>query len=290
MRIIVSATGINLEKEAIDALSRIYPEGRRGQYHFGFRLPQEDSRVHAIIKWLAAAGLHPRSVDRQGPLDRSKEYLMRLHREYDPLDLEKSEYFELIPSSQTEGLFRNDRGEIKIDGRELQPSADFASTKLSWIIVPDRVKRLLQQSDLHHIAFRPTVLVGGLLAKDHKEPVPWEVYGEPWWELTSELILPPLSPSVDLRDANGQPLPYGSNNFSNGCHLREGLYSHPELHYPKRDLQAIEPFDAALTYEPFGNKGVPLDWRKLVVSRRFREVCLEHEWNTDWVPVRIDEG
>jgi hypothetical protein len=94
---------------------------------------------------------------------------------------------------------------------------------------------------------------------------------------------------VDLRDADGQPLPWGCNNFSNGCHLREGLYSHPELHYRKQDLRVVEPFDAALTFEPFGNKGVPLDWRRLVVSRRFREFCLKYGWETDWVPVRIDE-
>lgn len=289
MKEIVSILGIfpkDIGEQAFSELLGIYSEGKKYRA-FNCTLPTEDPRLHTIRELLTTSGLRPwMDRFRKRPPD---EYTIEIERIYEPEELNSAEYLELVPYAFTEGLSRDDHGRIKIDGRELQPSAAFASTKLPWVIVPDRVKRLLQESDLHHIAFWPTIMVGGFLAKDRKEPISWEVYGEPWWELTSELILPPLSPSVDLRDADGQPLSRGSNNFSNGCHLREGLYSHPELHYRKQDLQAVEPFDAALTYEPFGTKGVPLDWRRLVVSRRFRDFCLEHGWKADWVPVRIDE-
>jgi len=289
MQELTSIKGIfpeDISEKAFDELLRIYPEGKKYRA-FNCTLPAHDPRLRAIQDLLAKSGLLPwlNRFQKHKP----DEYLMDKERIYEPEELNSAEYLELVPSIFTEGLFRDDQGRIMIDSRELQPSAKFASTKLSWIIVPDRVKTLLEQSELHHVTFRPTALVGGPLAKDHKEPIPWEIYGESWWELTSELVLPPLSRSVDLRDADGQPLPHGSDDFSNGCHRRDGLYLHPELRYRKQELQAVEPFDAALTFEPFGNKGVPLDWRVVVVSRRFREICLEQGWNTDWVPVRIEE-
>jgi hypothetical protein len=106
-----------------------------------------------------------------------------------------------------------------------------------------------------------------------------------WWELTSDFELPPLSPAMDLRDNNGNPIARGE--VSNGCHRYEGLYIHPELHYRAEDLETMKPCDLAWTAESFG--GVPsADARVLIASNRFYRFCVDHALKTEWVPVRID--
>jgi hypothetical protein len=88
------------------------------------------------------------------------------------------------------------------------------------------------------------------------------------------------SPPPKIRD--GQ-------DFSNGMQRSEGLFAHPELHYRKSDLERLEEFDLARTFEPFGNhRGYQRLFCPLVASRRFYETCVANKLKTGWAPVRID--
>ena len=118
--------------------------------------------------------------------------------------------------------------------------------------------------------FKETVLVG-----KSAEPLPG-----PFWELTSDLVLPRL--------ANTRQLIYGYNSapfdgdYSKVLILTDGFYTTAEYHYRASDLRAIEPFDVAVVSENLG--GFP----DKIVSRRFYEFCKKEKLRMEWVPVRID--
>ena len=81
----------------------------------------------------------------------------------------------------------------------------------SWIVVSDRIKRLLEQTSLKHILIRETEVTG----KGR------ERFEGQFWELTSDLILPPLSPYCKLMNNDSWPF---HGDYDKGCHYKEGLY------------------------------------------------------------------
>jgi hypothetical protein len=116
--------------------------------------------------------------------------------------------------------------------------------------------------------------------------VPWETYGQPWWELTSDLTLPFVSPSMMLADRHGRRITDG--DFSKGCYRHEDLYGHAELHYRAEDIEPlVGTFDLAHTREAFGQVQDP-SVRPLVASKRLYELCRSKGLQSGWAPVRID--
>lgn len=135
--------------------------------------------------------------------------------------------------------------------------------------------------------FRDAIHEGGLVGAKF-EPIVVEArqgnYEAPGlWSLRSERILPRLSPRCHLVDRDGNPF---TGDYSKACVLVEDRYYTPECHYQAGDLDAMEPFDVALTHESFGAH--PTAYRDLVYSQRFRALCLEHGIKMEWWPVRID--
>jgi hypothetical protein len=152
------------------------------------------------------------------------------------------------------------------------------------LIVPDRTKRVLQHADLRRVVFHPTALVAGRTPEEREKVIQWDKHAEPWWELTSDLILPPLSPSVSLFDQDGNPI---RDDFSNGCYAVEGQYSSPILSYRRSDLQSIGGFDLAKTFEIFGAKGSK-DMRLFIASRKFYDFCKSNQIDAAFTPVRVE--
>jgi len=111
--------------------------------------------------------------------------------------------------------------------------------------------------------------------------------GGPFWEVTSDFILPPVSPSVELLDKSGKRVWPGSVASVSRV---GGLYNSPELHYRASDLRAIDSFDIAKTYESFGIAGTERkpDYCPIIVSKKFYELCQHHNFKVDWLPVHID--
>lgn len=107
-----------------------------------------------------------------------------------------------------------------------------------------------------------------------------------YWELDSDFILPPLSPSMTLTDSAGRPI--RGDDFDAGVHRREGSYMHPDLHYRASDLTGLEPFDLARAFEPFGKHRTYSSLNcPLMASRKFYECCVSNGLRAGWVPVRI---
>ena len=276
-------------------LKRIYPEGRIRHY-FKSNLVLDDPRTEKILTLLNEAGWKPWS----GFRDRRdhEEFKLSLHREYDASDLADSSYLELKspeylfhndssgnPVYAIEGGMRDRCGQIQLDHRCLRDAVDVAAASIdgNWPVIPNRVRELFQSSGLSGVAFRPTVAIeknDGIIFK-----LDWSEIGAPWWELTSDIVLPPVSPSMDLRDEKGQAVKPGDLL---GLYGRvEGFFAHPELHYRAADLKSLKPFDLAHTFEPFSVSKNPAD-RPLIASNRFYDLCAKHDLRINWIPVRID--
>ena len=270
----------------LERLATAYPEGRI-RHFFELDLPQDDPRTKAALTILSTAGLRP-WTDHSREIERTHEFRLTLRREYTHKDFERCDLLELGPSRDAvvEYAWRDNEGLIQLPGNELKKRFDFASCLFGWFVVPERVKHLLKESGLKNIVFKTTIPM--IKSQGERLQLPnWSYWGKPWWELDSDFTMPPLAPNLMFTDRDGKPVRQG--DFSNGFHVKEGLYAPPELHYRKSDLANLRPFDLARTYEPFGNRqGYDRGDCKLIVSQRFYQFCQEHGLKADWVPVRID--
>lgn len=270
--------------ELMDQLQNVYPEGRIRHY-FEMRLPSTDARIQEVLRILAESGWIPTRPDKRW--DQSREYLFRLHREYDSSDFASCDLLELrIPSKDwVEDAWRNKDGRIELPG-PLKKRLDFRKCNFSWYVVPERAKRILEASDLKRIVFHETIATTKSNGERLQLPN-WSYFGNPWWELDSDFTMPPLSPKMQFENREGKPVNHG--DYSNGFHRKDGQYSHPEFHYRESDLEGLDQFDLARTAEPFGNRQGydPFD-RPLIVSKRFYDFCVANNLKADWVPVRVD--
>lgn len=278
-----------LPKEKIDVLASIYPEGRTADCWFNMRLPSDDPRVNSVLRQLSSWELVP-WADHFRPRNENCEYRFWHQRVYEDADLAEVLYLELHPpiEAHVHDSPRRTDGLLRLLQGYLNEQFDFATTDFPiGYIMPDRVRRTLDRSFLVGLRCRPTLLLPGTYATADVEPIPWDRHGDPWSELDSDFTMPPLSDSMTFTDKDGKTLK--ERDFSNGFHRREGLYLHPELHYRAADLEKLEAFDLARTFEPFGNrKGYDRLDCPLIASNRFYQFCVEHGLKTGWVPVRID--
>lgn len=289
MRTVVTIYAPNRDKlgdHAFDDLVAIYPAGRDAPHAFSCTLPAEDQRTRLILERLAKAGYQP-WTDKSRSMDFAREFIVDWDREYSAADLAECDFLELWSRHQMHGISRDGDGRIKLLEGNLDSDADFAQALSAWYVIPDRARCILEAGGLRHVKFRPTVLLQGRWADAKAEPVDWSKYGEPWWEITSDYVLPPLSPHMTFTNRYGKPVRHGE--FSDGFHVREGLYQRPELRYGRSNLNSCAPFDLARTLEPQTNgPGFDRNDCPLIVSRRFYQFCCERGLQAEWVPVRLD--
>lgn len=267
--------------DVFDALSRIFPEGVHGASQNGFYavLQANDARTSAILSILDNAGLRPWVSNGHMPV-RGKDYILHYQRVYESADLLNYECIELCPL----GEGRIEKGQarsitqsttvIREPGRiemcRIGPSSSFVTVQ--------RARDALEAAGLQGLKFRPVI-------KQYNS-IDYDLYDEDdtWWEIDTDIVLPPVSPSMTLLTRHHQPHP---RDLSEGCYRREGFYLLPELYYRRADIERLAPFDVARTYEYFGAP-TPFD-RAMVVSRRFYEVCLEHNIRSHWIPVHLED-
>jgi hypothetical protein len=222
---------------------------------------------------------------------KGSEFWLRLDREYAAADLAACEYLRIAPPPKAfhmEAYRRTEAGHIILPKWKMPRGFDVMITHLQIAyFTTERARSALEDAGLQHVVFRPAFYGPYRLQEGETEESIAERYGRPYWELDSDFTLPPLSPSMRFTDKNGRP--WVRDDFSNGLQPREGLFSHPELHYRRSDLEDLAPFDLARTYEPFGNySGYDRQNCPLIASRRFYETCVANKLKTGWVPVRIE--
>ena len=130
--------------------------------------------------------------------------------------------------------------------------------RIAGFAVSDRIKNLMEEAGLKRISFRSTDIVVD----------PWKhlkfAPRQPYWEVLSDLILPPISATSET-----------------------GFLYGPEYHYASQEIQAAGPFDLAQTHEyPGDNVKLGRNW---VASKVFCDFCHAQKLPIVWRPVRIDE-
>ncbi|MDQ2798755.1 MAG: hypothetical protein M3Y13_03825 [Armatimonadota bacterium] len=175
---------------------------------------------------------------------------------------------------------------MQLDPTAVVPSAELQINLDDTLVVTERFKRLLEEMNMRHVQFQPTVIRPDP-KKERKVPVP----KDPFWEVTTDFCLPRVSSTMYLRNNNGDPI---NGNEKLGCFLCEGLsipeslYAPLELHYTATALQNAGQFDLAQTHERTGI-GDASRWTPYwVVSKQFFNFCQEQDLDILWVPVRIE--
>jgi len=269
----------------IKELVRVFPEGAHGK-GFRPRIDETDPRFPELLATLSKCGLQ--RWNGKGRRDRSREYRLERFVEYEPADFEACEYFQLGATHWLDFWPRDDTGRagivIRNDVGDLPESeeVDLAATS-DMITAPDRVCDILDDGEFAGLTWRDTVLL------DEREwprkEASWNIWAETWYELRSTITLPPMAPTVILRDLRTrEPVEpgHGGDVFvqNEGWDASMG----PEFHYRRNDIEAVD-FDVAFTYEHHapGDSG-----RWIVVSRRFFDYVHENGLrNFDWIPVRV---
>lgn len=281
IRVTKSAIGTPLATR----LAEIYPEGN-GPALFHLRLAEDDPRTRAAMDELRRGGWHPRAGS-SGLADASHRYWIAFWREYAPDELARCRWLCPLPLGSVVGLTRDKGGRIELDLtiRGFPEACDLAGTGSSWSVVPERVKSQLESIELSHVRFRETVL------RDVRDgpsvPLEWGSYAdsEPWWELTSDIVLPPMSPRMMILDWEKNRV---SSGYDAACVLKDPndpRVRYPELHYRAEDMRSVGEWDLALTFERTAARD---DARLLVASKRFYDAWRECGLRADWVPVRLD--
>jgi len=272
---------IALEEDEIgqalyEQIGRLYPEAKGGHYFGGQGLDWEDPRTQSVLNALKQDGFQPATG--LGP-EKPGEFSMDLTRIYDVKDLDEADYLLPLPGRTFDDTARSPAGGLVLGVNRHSASINFGS---SWhgLIVSDDFKRLGEQAGLKRLVYRKVELV---------KPKTGTPRG-PYWELTSDLTLPPLAPQMSLVTDAGEVF---RGDYKEGCLLREGLtvpsvlYRPPELHFTASAMESLPDFDLALTRETFGGSGNL--YRAHVCSRNFRNFCRASRYRADWIPVRRDK-
>ena len=253
-------------------LGRILPSGLDERIGvFSAQLENGDPKLDAILEVLKQHGVTPR-VNRFRSLDRRREYSIERRRHYSDDDLSSCALLEVgftpdHPATPADST--NARGELIL---EAHPSNDVSYAISScFTIVTDEVRRTMEAEGLAYDAiFRPT----------EKRARP----KLPVWRLRSRRTLPPVSPAMTYTEEDGTQF---KGDFERRCFRVEGVYLQAELQYRSADLQAMGQFDLAHTRERFGECALD-EYRPMVVSARFYQMCQRHGFKGGFTPVRID--
>lgn len=275
-------TRSDVGSDLFDALCRIYPSGQRGNHRHAFHLTLETDHpaTQDVLQALATAGMIPWP----GRRERRKEleFTLRLARLYEHIDLENLPFLELSPA----GHEMHVNGEFRHSGRSTSIEAPCASDiciadmTAGCFVAVQRVRDALERAALGGLKFLPV--------EKQYESVDYNLYDEEdtWWELESDLELPPVAPSVQLVTRDYKPF---RGDFTEGCQRIEDLQMYPELHYRRSDLDRFGPFDVARTHEHFFPKGPAPMHRAMIVSQKFYRVCYDNDFRTRFLPVHIDD-
>jgi hypothetical protein len=263
-----------LQKNEVDELLALHPRALATASYFQCELPHEDERIQQLRSLLDSWGFAPCRH-----ANFAKTYRFALLRKYEAADFAQAEW--LVPMGPWDSDFAAEDPERENDGQLLIPRAYF------------KRKRFVDRLDHDHLIIstdmRQALDEAGLSGMLYREAKPAKgrslVKQGSLWEVTSAVLLPPLSPCCELYDAAGARVHGQQGSPAAGLRFEEGFYHPEEFHYRRSDFAGFPPVDFALTCEWLG-EGRPS--RHLLVSNRFYHFCKAQGLDLYWIPVRID--
>lgn len=255
-------------------------------------LPANSKKMRACMDIINEHGLQPwRETWRPS---RPDEFQYSIIRRYDDEDLDQCRLMQLVGARHV--VYRYQGTEDKIIRLERNKKLKWldgiaaAAFEPHYLFASDSIRKALESLDLVGIQFRPTIQIGQSTSSPNEQQLSERASKRnPWWGITSSIILPPLSSSATLIDhRTGEPF---DPVTATSCTLVEGDYAFAQLRYRQADVDAVPPFDIAVTHERFG---VGVDHIRLpssrakVVSQRFRQLCKANGIQAHFVPVQIE--
>jgi len=287
MAIIHVAGGPGLASpELMNKLFSVWPQAYPARSSFSMKAPEDGAAVQEVERILNHHGFR-RWTERHRRRDESCEYSFNRIRVYDDLDFAHAPLLRIFPEENVQNLeYRQSDGVLWLKAEHLKRQrhtflvADGLTRAVP--ICSDTVKNQLESEKLSHLRFLPTVIVDDedsmIAARPNHDH-------HPWWEISSDLVLPPVSTFLLKKDVKTmQDVP---REQASRVQLIEPGAPGLELHYFHSELTAIDSFDIALSYE--WKYGGETD-RYRIVSNRFYEICKKYKIKTSWIPVRIDQG
>lgn len=260
-----------VSSNCFEALAAVFPQGKRG-ISFELKLPPDHPAIPKVIQVLQAHGLKMRP---NASVPARKEFIdITYYREFEDSDLASAAFLETRAEQAVGyGFDRTENGQLRITTEYLTKRFRVASVGDS-VVATEPVRASMEKQRLEHLAFRRCQVVGDG-SEDYED--------FPIWELTSDLVLPPLSPNCKLCDCSGGT---DYTNPEKGCSVDDGLFLPTQYRYRASDLSAVGAFDAAHTREAMGFQ---LKSHPLIVSQRFYQYCQQQKFKLWWYPVIIDE-
>lgn len=263
-------------QELFDLLKEIYPQGAR-RTEFSCKLPAGDPALVRIERVLSERGLENWSGF--GPQGK-RQYRRRVECIYEDNDFTDVKYVTFNAKAYCAGDFNEERDRLELDFDELKKQVQIAKAGPAHFVVSSKLRRELEDANFKHLVCRPAAVVSYVL--DGMVEIPWEEIGDPLWHLTTDLVLPPMSDSVNFLDIDGNP---AGTDYGRRVYLREGeTYNDRLFNYTAESLKPYEPFDMAMTYEWGGRNHQGL----LVASSAFRDFCRARKLLMTFEPVRLE--
>jgi len=284
-----------------EQLAAIYPAGVEGQ-GFGARLAESDGRIAQILDVLERSGMPRFSPFEPFDFDKRK-YSVSRTVEYEQSDVEHSKLVRICPLDDAAvgsrfAYGRDETGMMEVDeALLLGTNADLLLLVNVGHFVTRRAKGAFEASNLRGVRFLPTRFVPESVQDLALNLAACPTADDsPYWEIDSDLMLPPASPMLDVVDARGNKLIPGATTYSNGFLFREPNAHTAQMRYRRSDLDAFGPFDLARAYEVFQGGGQvrqgkvfpPRYSQPLIASARFYQTCRDAGLRADFEPVQID--
>jgi len=230
---------------------------------------------HPIIpKVISVLEAHELKMPPNAKTPSGKEFIdIEYLRKFDDEDLAAAKYLQIAAEESVSNFYnRTSSGVLQIKTGYHNKRFRVASV-FGKIVVHDTVREEFKNQKFKHLLLRRCEVYGGGAEKHENFPI---------WEVTSDLVLPPLSPKCKFCDC------YGGSEYTDptkGCTIDDGLYVPTQHRYRESDLSSVEPFDTAHTREAFG---FGLASHRLIVSQRFYQFCKKQKFKMWWYPVVLD--
>jgi hypothetical protein len=258
-----------LSEQGFRDLCALFPSGDKS-VSFSCEVEVGSLGFDNITSHLKANGLEPSDASSPG------RYRINYHRVYDDADLGSAEYLAMFPtvSVETRNAGTDETGLLIVDAAELPTQFLIGFSRPRGVLVVDSLKSEIETAGFAGPIFRETLWFDPLRAF-RRERI---------WEINTDVILPKMANVHQIVHAQGEPF---NGDYSRPIWVREPPFAPGggELHYRTCDLQRIEPFDLARTFEFHRKRS-----HTLVASQRVYQFCSGRKLPIKWQPVRIDPG
>lgn len=269
----------------------------KGHRRFEGSLSVLDKRYQCVSEALAKGGLVP-TKHSCIPVP-GKTYNTRIRRVYDQEDLESSPAVvcrlgRYWPDRLEFGFPKRDepidmprkliRGSPSIE--PIEGEFSFAGTFAHRVLCTERIRASLTPMGYRGLEFRDVKLC--VTRKGKRHYLDWDEHkGQRWWEMSSPLRMPPMSPSMHLVARLGDQglvrVPPGREGFwraDDPEHITPA-----EFHYLRKDFESMGEFDVAETAEG----GSEREYRALICSVRLYKHLVAEGYDYGFTPVRLDD-